>query len=189
MSGNEIAGNGSWTWHVPACSTTYRGCAPWCPKDVFERTGERDANCGPIALAAATGAEIQAVMAAFGADWPGYTNQTRMVSSAVRLGLIPSVRRRLETPRNARRRPRVGGGSGVAFIQWHSDRPGGGWGSPRADYRHTHWIAVRRSCAFDANLPRWMPFEVWSSALPAMLEHPHGFDVRAFIELERRTGP
>lgn len=30
-------------WHLhhsPGCGTNYRGCAPECPKDIYERTGE-----------------------------------------------------------------------------------------------------------------------------------------------------
>jgi len=29
-----------WTCHSPDCGTKYRGCAPDCPKDHFEQTGE-----------------------------------------------------------------------------------------------------------------------------------------------------
>ena len=35
-----------WNYHHPDCGTRYRGCAPECPKDVFERTGEW---IGPLA--------------------------------------------------------------------------------------------------------------------------------------------
>jgi hypothetical protein len=29
-----------WEYHHRDCGTLYRGCAPGCPKDTFERTGE-----------------------------------------------------------------------------------------------------------------------------------------------------
>jgi len=29
-----------WVYHSPECGTKYRGCAPDCPKEVFEKTGK-----------------------------------------------------------------------------------------------------------------------------------------------------
>jgi hypothetical protein len=29
-----------WFYHAPGCGTAYRGCAPECPKDHYEQTGE-----------------------------------------------------------------------------------------------------------------------------------------------------
>ena len=29
-----------WEYHSMDCGTKYRGCAPECPKDIYENTGE-----------------------------------------------------------------------------------------------------------------------------------------------------
>ena len=29
-----------WRFHARGCGTDYRGCAPDCPKDIYERTGK-----------------------------------------------------------------------------------------------------------------------------------------------------
>lgn len=200
-----------WTFHVQECGgTAYRGCAPWCPKDVWERfdgvwLGPSSAapagswtppaglpepfdvdrahetwgaNCGSIALAMCAALSIQDVMTAFGNNWPGYTNQTFMTAVFAKLGLTVVCRSR-PAPEEVSR------SHGLAFVQWKSDRPGGGWGSARAAYLHTHWIAVAEGCVFDVNLAAWVPWAVWKTAVPPMLYHPHGYDFRLFLHLRK----
>ncbi len=133
----------------------------YTPSDVdaaYERWG---ANCGPCALAAILGREVEAVRSSMDANWETrrYTNLTHMVEALRRANVHP-MRTRL-----------VSGWpmAGLVFLQWK------GWwtdpGKPIAvAYRHTHWIAVTGAMIYDVNADAsWVARDLWEKAMPVLM--------------------
>lgn len=116
------------------------------------------ANCGPHALAAATGRGLDEVEAGL-AGFRGWVNPT-MIGAALRsMGVAYSMRKGLRT------RDLCGG---INRVQWE-----GRWLDPgvppAAAYRHTHWVAHREGlvlCTI-ADPARWVTVAEWESALAA----------------------
>jgi len=100
----------------------------YVPTDVDEAHEAWGANCGPCALAAMLGRQVNAVRELF-EPWPGYTNPTLIKRAVERAG-----RRWVLSWEKAVQ-------AGLGFIQFQ-----GPWekGGPRAEYRHTHWVALAR---------------------------------------------
>lgn len=114
------------------------------------------------------------VMTAFGTRWKGYTNPTFMRGAIADLGFH---HRTIKDPGSETE------GRGVVFVQWKSDRPGGGWGSVKAGYRHTHWVGVAAGLVFDVNVPFWITWEVWRDVVPEYLHQIYGYDFRVYLSI------
>jgi len=104
----------------------------YVPTDVDEAHDAWKANCGPCAVAALLGREVNAVRELF-EPWPGYTNPTKIREALKRAGkmCVPTSAEALHT-------------SGLGFIQFEGPWEAGG---ARAAYRHTHWVALARRFA------------------------------------------
>lgn len=96
-------------------------------------------NCGPAALCAALGLTPDEVRPHFGAEWPGYTNPTRMANAIRSAGRTFIERYRGDDPGVELLSPSPRRVS-LTRIQW-----AGRWTAPgvpmRVRYRQTHWIA------------------------------------------------
>jgi hypothetical protein len=136
------------------------------------------ANCGPTALAALLGREVETVREAL-QPWPGYTNPTKIKSALGELGYDWRV---ATEP----------GFFGLAFVQWC-----GPWEAvTRAAYRRTHWIAFRRRtvgplCAYDCNWGEaggWSTLDEWGSVLAPVLlpKGSTGWRYRLVLEVRPR---
>lgn len=103
--------------------------ALYVPTDVDEAHAAWKANCGPCAVAALLGREVNAVRDLF-EPWPGYTNPTKIKEALKRAGktCVPSSAEALRT-------------NGLGFVQFEGPWEAGG---ARAAYRHTHWVALAR---------------------------------------------
>ncbi len=127
---------------------------------------EWGANCGPGAIAGILGMTLDEVRPHMG-DFESkrYTNPTLMWEVLGRLGVDFKARRVREWPT-----------FGLARIQWEGPwtRPGV---PPRAAYRYTHWIGVKRAAAdigiFDINAigngSGWCSLADWSGILVPMI--------------------
>lgn len=100
----------------------------YVPTDVDEAYGAWRANCGPCAVAALLGREVNAVRELF-EPWPGFTNPTLIRRAVERAG------RRIATSTEKTVQ------SGLGFVQFEGPWEAGG---ARAAYRHTHWVALAR---------------------------------------------
>lgn len=100
----------------------------YVPTDVDEAYDAWGANCGPCAIAAVLGRQVNDTRDLF-EPWPGYTNPTlikRAIERADRRWIISFE----NTVQN-----------GLGFVQFE-----GPWekGGARAAYRHTHWVGLAR---------------------------------------------
>lgn len=140
------------------------------PDDLERAWRDWGCNCGPAALAVATGRHVNDVRLHLpGFDARRYTNPTMMALALGALGVPYHWHRSAELPIEW---PRCG----LARIQWE-----GPWTAPGipipARYRHSHWVAVFTIPAFanpdrpsgrgifDVNCPYWVPFESWRDVL------------------------
>lgn len=99
----------------------------YVPTDINEAHDAWRANCGPCAVAALLGREVNAVRELF-EPWPGYTNPTLIKAALKRAGktCVPTLADALRT-------------NGLGMIQWEGPWEAGG---ARAAYRHTHWVGL-----------------------------------------------
>jgi len=141
------------------------------PTDVHEAYREWGAACGPSALAAALGCEVNDVRRLF-PGYRGWVNPTHMLAALRQAGVEH------RTPRPGESHPC----RGLMFVQFL-----GPWmaeGVPiAARYKRTHWVAVVRTTAaerliWDVNSETgWMLFEQWCEVLvPQLLDHNRGSD-------------
>ena len=117
------------------------------------------ANCGPHALAAATGKSVLTAIQAI-PDFikKRYTNPTMMTAGLKALNAHYTLSKNLRVkgvPEN-----------GVARIQWEgrwlrSDAP------PIAAYPYTHWVGCKDEHIFCTAISRfgWVPYSVWADEL------------------------
>ena len=100
----------------------------YVPSDVETAYAAWKANCGPCAVAAVLGREVNDVRELF-VPWPGYTNPTAIRRAFERAGrrVTPNTEETVQL--------------GVGFVQFE-----GPWekGGARAAYRHTHWVGLAR---------------------------------------------
>jgi hypothetical protein len=110
------------------------------PTDIEAANEAWGANCGPCALAAILGRKVEdvrsLVMPMF--EKKGCMTPTDMKAALDKAGVAHSSGPKKEWPE-----------CGLVFIQW------GGFESRPviAQYRFTHWVAVRQGKLFDLNLP------------------------------------
>ena len=130
----------------------------YAPTDVDAAYDAWGANCGPCALAAILGREVEAVRPFLnGFDKRRYMNPTHMKQSLAAAGChVTTIG--MTTPTH-----------GLAFIQWH-----GPWTEPgkpiAAAYRHTHWIACAEGQIYDVNADAlWVPALTWVKAMPVLI--------------------
>ena len=127
------------------------------PTDVDAAYEAWGADCGPCALAALLGREVEAVRTLLDEGFPKrrYMNPTHMLEALDRAGV---------------RYEHTGGfpSRGLAFIQWE-----GPWTAPGAKvawaYRHTHWIAVDGDQFYDVNADQWVPRADWERHMPELI--------------------
>jgi len=146
------------------------------PEDLELAWVEWSCNCGPAALAVATGRHINDIRGLIHKfDERYYTNPTMMVGAlrqmCVEFHWARDAEKPIEWPLN-----------GLARIQW-----AGPWTKPgvpiRARYRHSHWVAVATIDGmatlegnpgrgiWDVNCPHWVSFDDWERVLvPAILK-------------------
>ncbi len=149
------------------------------------------ANCGPAALAAALDVTLDDVRSLFGLEFEakGYTNPSLMWAALGR-----SHRRWRKSP--IKHWPSYG----LARIQWEGPWTEPGM-NPRWAYRHTHWVAVRRTAdmaveVFDVNalsVGGWIPLDTWRTRLvPWLLRRAvprasGGWHITHSIEIEHQA--
>jgi len=130
------------------------------PPDVDLASDRYQANCGPVAFAAALGLSVLEVISNF-PQFPQrpWTNLQSMTKALDRLRVPWEI--------NEKTLP----GCGLALIQWE-----GPWMRSRTTaLRYTHWVAVYDEYFFDINWPGWLPQPIWEQMI-----------VPQFIEFEPR---
>lgn len=159
------------------------GLRSWCLEhkvpavltDHIEANALWGANCGPMSLAAVLGFSTVELARPLVEPFRGYMNPTDMLKALQAAGFEVESKRVIQrrTPWPKR---------GVVRIQWK-----GPWCDegvdPRAAYRHTHWIGVRRPTldeaadlglsnrellVYDATPNRWVPMTVWAAWCPSL---------------------
>lgn len=142
------------------------------------------ANCGPHALAAATGRSLHDVRPVLvGFDLKRYTNPTMMENALNLMGV--DWRRSRGLKLKAQPTSHL---SSLARVQWE-----GRWlnpGVPKVvSYRHTHWIAYFQGQVFCTVVPffGWVPFDRWAEYLDRWTK-ANGYDgwhITHFYELSK----
>lgn len=130
---------------------------------------EWNCNCGPAALAACLGLELDQVRPAIGRfDQLGYMNREMMFEAVVKLGY--RCREDLVADQDGvDRYP----SHGLCLMQF-----GGPWitaNNPKWALCHTHWIACKivgiQTWIFDVNCFGWTSFQRWSEGMvPALVK-------------------
>lgn len=151
-------------------------------REVEAAYDEWGANCGPLAIAAATGrslAEVRSALSMGSGRFKGYTNVLD-VQAALRWLDVKVIRTWSKPPTSLLERDLVNGPA-LFMIQW-----GGPWmRDPRAAARHRHLIAFRYGWigpklgprwVADVNIPDvWCLLDAWAVLVPALLQ-PDGGD-------------
>lgn len=119
-------------------------------------------NCGPAALAACLGLELDAIRSAIGRfDQLGYINREMMFEAVVKLGF--RCREDLVADQDGvDRYP----SHGLCLVQFGGPWIDGEKPNPKWASRHTHWIACKivgvQTWIFDINCLGWSTYQRWA---------------------------
>lgn len=149
------------------------------PTDILDAYDSWKANCGPAAVAAILGCEVNDLRECF----PLFPKKAWANPTLLREVLTLHKARHRNTDRSRR-----GGWPmfGLAFLQIE-----GPWlaeGVPiTVAYRHTHWIGVSDRTVFDVNAGQWIPGAEWKAdIMPHIVEatpRGTGWHLRLGIEV------
>jgi hypothetical protein len=134
-----------------------------------------NANCGPMSLAAILNFHTVEAVRPLIEPFRGYMSPSEMLVALQRANVQVEAKkilqRRTPLPRH-----------GLVRIQWKGPWCDNGV-NPKAAYRYTHWIAVRRPSpeetsylglgsrellVYDAMPNRWVPMSIWSAWCPSL---------------------
>ena len=155
--------------------------APAVLPDTIEAGDAWGANCGPMSLAAVLGLSSVEAARKLVQPFRGFMTPTNMISAlqAAGSGLVKSYRYVRDPGTDPW--PKLG----LVRIQWEGSWLGEGV-DPRAAYRYTHWVGVRRGpvpaeddvrlghiadddvLIYDCTPNRWVPLAQWSAWCPTL---------------------
>lgn len=147
------------------------------PVDTESAYEQWGANCGPCALAAALGRSVNSIRHML-PNFPtkGFVNSPDMKAALLTYGV--GFRATWGGAWPAR---------GLVLIQWggHERKP------PRAQFLHTHWIAVEGDLVFDVNADQLYPRATWDKVIRVLSQQERWGDgtwfVKYVIELRERS--
>lgn len=176
--------------------------APAVLPDTIEAGDAWGANCGPMALAAVLGLPTVQAARPLVEPFRGFMSPTDILAAltaAARVGLVERFQH-MRSPADPWPE------HGLARIQWVGpwcDLP-----DPRAAYRYTHWVAVRRGpvpaeddvrlgyiaddavLIYDATPNRWIPLARWEKWNPTLWpKRATGWAPVTRIDVSIPTGP
>lgn len=155
--------------------------ALYAPTDILGAYESWRANCGPAAVAAILGFEVNDLRECF----PLYPEKAWANPTLIRTVLTLHKVRHRNTDRSRR-----GGWPmwGLAFLQFEGPWLADGV-SPAVAYRHTHWVAVSDRTVFDVNAGQWIPGAEWRADIMPLLQDATpkatGWHLRLGIEVTR----